>query len=82
MLTVSICLCYGVELLHRLQLWSAANDIIRICPIDDIRAINQKSTTVHSNCPGCGRPLYKVGWACEHCNRPTNTCSVWYATLG
>lgn len=65
-----------IELLHRLQLWSAANEIIRICPIDDIRAINQKSTTVHTNCPGCGRPLYKVGWACEHCNKPTNTCSV------
>lgn len=29
------------ELLHRLQLWSAAIEIIRICPIDDIRAINQ-----------------------------------------
>jgi len=67
-----------IELLHRFQLWSVANSIIRICPIDDIRAINQKSTTVHTSCPTCGRPLFKVGWACEHCNKPTNTCSVWY----
>lgn len=65
------------ELLHRLQLWSAATEIIRICPLDEIRAINQKSTTVYTSCPGCGRPLFKTGWACEHCNTPTNTCSVW-----
>ncbi len=59
-------------------MWSTANEVIRVCPLDDIRSINQKSTTVHTSCPDCGRPLYKAGWACEHCNKPTNTCSVWY----
>jgi len=65
-----------IDLLHRFQLWIVANAIIRKSEDDSIRTVNKASTSIHTNCPKCNKPLMELGWVCDHCKRATNTCSL------
>ncbi|PRP88387.1 hypothetical protein PROFUN_03301 [Planoprotostelium fungivorum] len=65
-----------IDILHRLQLWGFANEIIKKSKDTDIRAINQTSTTIHTSCNNCGKPLLHLGWICDTCHKMTNPCSL------
>jgi len=65
-----------IELLQRRRLFSAANDVIRFSGIESVRNANQKSTTIHTGCPHCRKPLYKSGIQCDDCKKRTNVCSI------
>ncbi|CAD7087465.1 unnamed protein product [Hermetia illucens] len=67
-----------VEQLHNHQLWNEATRIINLSWIRSAREVNQQSTTVHTNCGECGRPLVgSVGWYCGKCkSAETSKCSV------
>lgn len=67
-----------VEMLHRHQLWNEATVIINQSWIRSVRELNQQSTTMHTNCGGCGRPLLgAVGWYCTKCkSSESSKCSV------
>ena len=67
-----------IELLHRLQLWGVAAEIIGNSTDPNVKILNQRNTTMHTSCPDCNKPIVDIGWMCEHCKKPTNTCSLWY----
>mmetsp|Transcript_1866 Transcript_1866/g.4599 ORF Transcript_1866/g.4599 Transcript_1866/m.4599 type:complete len:151 (-) Transcript_1866:171-623(-) len=65
-------------------LFSAATDIIRKCNDPFIAALNQKSTTIHSACPRCRKPIQKTSGGefgdrsaatvCKNCRRRVGMC--------
>eukprot|EP01114_Cavostelium_apophysatum_P021295 TRINITY_DN7390_c0_g2_i3.p1 TRINITY_DN7390_c0_g2~~TRINITY_DN7390_c0_g2_i3.p1 ORF type:complete len:819 (-),score=175.70 TRINITY_DN7390_c0_g2_i3:171-2627(-) len=65
-----------IDLLQRLQLWNFANEIITKSDEYSIRSVNQKSTSLHTSCPYCNKPLNKNGFSCENCKKYTGTCSI------
>lgn len=78
-----------VELLHRHQLWSEATEVINLAWIHSVRELNQQSTTLHTNCGDCGKPMNNAaGWYCGRCksarasdcavcNRPVRGLYAW-----
>lgn len=66
-----------IELLHQLQLWVPANELIKYCKLEEVKMKNKKATTLHTNCPSCNKPLLNTGYYCERCEKLTNTCSIW-----
>uniref|UniRef100_A0A1I8MUE5 GATOR2 complex protein WDR24 n=1 Tax=Musca domestica TaxID=7370 RepID=A0A1I8MUE5_MUSDO len=57
-----------IDQLHRYQMWNEACRVINLSWLRSVRELNQKSTTVHTNCGDCGRPLGgSVGWYCQKC---------------
>lgn len=56
------------ELLNSFQLWNERTAIIRLAHIRDINDLNTDSTSVHTSCGACSKPLVKAGWFCtERC---------------
>jgi len=72
-----------VDLLQRLQLFTKANEIVRLCPLGSVNTMNHESTTVHSSCGNCGKILARNSgtWWCERCLRSPSTCSVCHAVV-
>jgi len=72
-----------IELLQRLQLFTTANEIIRLCPLERVNTMNCQSTTILSSCGFCGRSLVrKLGiWWCEKCRKSPSTCSVCHGVV-
>eukprot|EP00026_Physarum_polycephalum_P003941 Phypoly_transcript_03958.p1 GENE.Phypoly_transcript_03958~~Phypoly_transcript_03958.p1 ORF type:complete len:766 (+),score=103.11 Phypoly_transcript_03958:320-2299(+) len=65
-----------IELLQRHKLWTIANLHIKLCPAPEIAHLNQASTTIHTGCAYCGKPLLQKGWICEKCKKVTGICSL------
>ncbi|XP_070565824.1 GATOR2 complex protein WDR24-like isoform X2 [Ptychodera flava] len=65
-----------IELLCRFQLYTVATEVIKLSNHAAVGALNQASTTIHTNCNKCNKPLTKSGWLCERCCNLTNTCSI------
>lgn len=65
-----------VDLLHRHQLWNVATEIINLSWIPTISEMNHQSTTFHTNCGMCGKPLYESGSYCKTCKFEASRCSV------
>lgn len=68
-----------IELLHRHQYWNEANEIINQSWIRSVCELNQQSTTVHTNCGECNKPLINTigGWYCNKCKSVKGSkCSV------
>lgn len=65
-----------IDLLGRLQLWTVANQIIKLSSLHAVSSLNQASTTVHTSCGRCSKPLTKSGWYCERCRDLVFPCSV------
>ncbi|XP_058965127.2 GATOR2 complex protein WDR24 [Pocillopora verrucosa] len=65
-----------IDLLGRLQLWSVANQIIKLSSLPAVSTLNQESTTVYTSCGRCSKPLTKSGWYCERCRSLVFSCSV------
>ncbi|XP_023322719.1 GATOR complex protein WDR24 [Eurytemora carolleeae] len=72
-----------IELLQRLQLFTKANEILRLCPLSSVNTMNHESTTVNSCCGSCGRNLVRKSgtWWCERCRVSPATCSVCHAVV-
>lgn len=69
--------CY-IDMLHRFKLFNVANALIKKCPVESIRQLNQRSSTFLSNCTRCNKALARTGgtWWCERCKRTPNLCSI------
>eukprot|EP00002_Diphylleia_rotans_P016523 TRINITY_DN3216_c1_g1_i1.p1 TRINITY_DN3216_c1_g1~~TRINITY_DN3216_c1_g1_i1.p1 ORF type:complete len:779 (+),score=123.07 TRINITY_DN3216_c1_g1_i1:49-2385(+) len=65
-----------IELLQRLQLWTIAGDMIRKSKLQTVQALSMTSTTIHTSCAYCQKPLLKSGWFCDRCALLMNTCSI------
>lgn len=66
-----------IELLHRQQMWSEATEIINMSWIYSVRELNQQSTTMHTNCGECGKPMSNAGWYCGKCkSAQSSDCSI------
>ncbi|XP_077978398.1 GATOR2 complex protein WDR24-like isoform X2 [Glandiceps talaboti] len=65
-----------IELLCRFQLWTVANEIIKLSNHHTVGALNQASTTIHTNCNKCCKALPSSGWMCRRCRSITNTCTI------
>jgi len=72
-----------VDLLQRLELFTKANEIIRLCPLSSVNTMNHQSTIVNSGCGSCGRILARNSgaWWCEKCRKCPSTCSVCHAVV-
>jgi len=72
-----------VDLLQRLQMFTNANEIIRLCPLATVNTMNCQSTTFLSSCGSCGRTLARNDgiWWCEKCRKSPATCSVCHAVV-
>ena len=71
----------SIDLLQRFQLYAIATEITKASPFFSVRRLNQESTTVHTSCSSCFKPLLvsKVGyWYCDRCKHLLGPCSVWY----
>lgn len=70
--------CY-IDHLQRLQLWSAASHVIALSGHGDIVQLTQQSTTVHTSCSHCGKPMTTQSGGFHHCgscSRATSACAV------
>lgn len=66
-----------IELLHRQQMWNEATEIINMSWIYSVRELNQQSTTMHTNCGDCGKPMASAGWYCSKCkSAQSSDCSI------
>eukprot|EP01137_Pigoraptor_chileana_P007725 Opistho-2@53667 len=54
-----------LDMLHRYELWSVSAEIIKICKTNSINGLSQNSTTVHTACNHCMKPLVHKGWVCD-----------------
>ncbi|ELT99584.1 hypothetical protein CAPTEDRAFT_201741 [Capitella teleta] len=65
-----------IDLLGRFEMWTRATEIIRMSGHPAVGALNQLSTTIHTHCSQCSKPLLRSGWLCDRCNGQLNVCSV------
>ncbi|ORY37586.1 WD40 repeat-like protein [Rhizoclosmatium globosum] len=68
-----------VDLLHRFKLWTPASHILSHCSIPSIQSRTQESTTFHTACGFCSKPIPNApqpGWVCERCLAVTSTCGL------
>lgn len=67
-----------IDLLHRHQLWNEAARVTKLSWIRSVSNINEKSTSVHTNCGQCLKPLLgTAGWYCCKCkSAESSKCSV------
>ncbi|KAL1497792.1 hypothetical protein ABEB36_008690 [Hypothenemus hampei] len=59
-----------IDLLSRYKLWNISNQVIKLSWLPNVSQLNQQSTTMHTNCGKCLKPLQRVGWLCDRCHTP------------
>ncbi|ESP01778.1 hypothetical protein LOTGIDRAFT_139155, partial [Lottia gigantea] len=70
-----------IELLGYYELWTVSAEVIKLCHLSSVNSLNSQSTTIHTYCSQCSRPLMKAGWLCEKCKTVTNKCSLCHQTV-
>ncbi|XP_078610021.1 GATOR2 complex protein WDR24-like [Branchiostoma floridae x Branchiostoma japonicum] len=68
-----------VDMLGCFKLWMVATEIVKLSyliGVPSVGTLNQNSTSIHSNCNHCSKPLTQKGWLCTRCQKLVNTCSV------
>lgn len=71
-----------LDLLARYKLWNVSADIIQSSWIPSISQLSQQSTSIHTCCGECSKPLQRTGWLCDRChNAATSSCSVCHQTV-
>lgn len=66
-----------IELLSRYKLWNISNQVIKLSWLPNVSQLNQQSTTMHTNCGKCLKPLQRVGWLCDRCHTSEyGLCSI------
>ncbi|KAF9922454.1 WD repeat-containing protein 24, partial [Linnemannia zychae] len=64
-----------IDLLSRFKLWSIATAVSQACKDVRIHTMNQDSTTVHTSCSSCMKPILTRApnssgfWACDRCRK-------------
>ena len=75
-------LSFCPDLLSRCQLWSVATEVIKLSKHPAVSALNQQSTTIHTHCSTCTKPMSRSGWLCDCCqNYKIITCSIWWVCV-
>jgi len=69
-----------VDLLHKLQLFTIANEVLSQCILPSVHTQNQQSSTVYTGCTRCGRSLNRTWW-CNKCQAPAARCAVCHAVV-
>ncbi|CAH0389675.1 unnamed protein product [Bemisia tabaci] len=57
-----------IDMLTRFKLWDVATQVIQLSWIMSVCQLNQQSTTVHTSCGQCDKPLIRSGWLCDRCH--------------
>ncbi|KAF9581842.1 WD repeat-containing protein 24 [Lunasporangiospora selenospora] len=76
-----------IDLLSRFKLWSIATAVAQACQDPGIHGMNQDSTTVHTSCSSCMKPILARAptstgfWACDRCRKVLSSCSVCHKTV-
>ncbi|KAF9090534.1 WD repeat-containing protein 24, partial [Mortierella sp. AD031] len=76
-----------IDLLSRFKLWSVATAISQACKDVRIHTMNQDSTTIHTSCSSCMKPILTRAqdssgfWACDRCRKTLSSCSVCHKTV-
>ncbi|OWZ16840.1 hypothetical protein PHMEG_0009308 [Phytophthora megakarya] len=73
-----------IDLLHQLQIYTTANELVANCSDQSIRQMNMKSTSVYFNCARCSKPLESSGPSefsvpislCASCSNAATLCSI------
>ncbi|KAG3153813.1 hypothetical protein PI124_g11074 [Phytophthora idaei] len=73
-----------IDLLHQLQIYTTANELVANCSDQSIRQMNMKSTSVYFNCARCSKPLESAGPSelgvpvslCTSCSNAATLCSI------
>ncbi|KAF9100937.1 WD repeat-containing protein 24 [Mortierella sp. AM989] len=76
-----------IDLLSRFKLWSIATAVSQACKDPEIHSMNQDSTTIHTSCSSCMKPILTRAptstgfWACDRCHKVLSSCSVCHKTV-
>jgi len=76
-----------IDLLSRFKLWSIATAVSQACKDARIHTMNQDSTTIHTSCSSCMKPILTRApnssgfWACDRCRKVLSSCSVCHMTV-
>ncbi|KAG0330501.1 WD repeat-containing protein 24 [Dissophora globulifera] len=76
-----------IDLLSRFKLWSVATAVSQACKDPAIHTMNQDSTTIHTACSSCMKPILTRApsssgfWACDRCRKVLSSCSVCRKTV-
>ncbi|KAF9949312.1 WD repeat-containing protein 24 [Mortierella alpina] len=76
-----------IDLLSRFKLWSIATAVSQACQDPSIHTMNQDSTTIHTSCSSCMKPILTRAqnssgfWACDRCRKVLSSCSVCHKTV-
>ncbi|KAF9203163.1 WD repeat-containing protein 24 [Haplosporangium sp. Z 27] len=76
-----------IDLLSRFKLWSIATAVSQACKDPGIHSMNQDSTTIHTSCSMCMKPILTRApsstgfWACDRCRKVLSSCSVCHKTV-
>ncbi|KAF9903787.1 WD repeat-containing protein 24 [Linnemannia zychae] len=76
-----------IDLLSRFKLWSIATAVSQACKDVRIHTMNQDSTTIHTSCSSCMKPILTRApsssgfWACDRCRKVLSSCSVCHKTV-
>lgn len=76
-----------IDLLSRFKLWSIATAVSQACQDPSIHTMNQDSTTIHTGCFLCMKPILTRAqdssgfWACDRCRKVLSSCSVCHKTV-
>ncbi|CAH0519228.1 unnamed protein product [Peronospora belbahrii] len=73
-----------IDLLHQLQIYTTANELVANCSDQSIRQMNMKSTSIYFNCARCSKPLESAGPSelgmpvliCASCSNAATLCSI------
>lgn len=66
-----------VELLRRLDCHLAGADIIKVSPVESLRAKGQENTTLHTACGKCQKGIVSAPYGkCKRCRVPSTICSI------
>ena len=69
-----------IELLQRFRLWAQAATITSLCTVSEIRMLSQESTTIHTSCNSCRKPLMNQDHGfhmCAKCRNNVSKCALW-----
>ncbi|KAF9180960.1 WD repeat-containing protein 24 [Haplosporangium sp. Z 11] len=76
-----------IDLLSRFKLWSVATAVSQACTDPGIHTMNQDSTTIHTSCSSCMKPILTRAptstgfWACDRCRKVLSSCAVCNKTV-
>ncbi|KAG0326552.1 WD repeat-containing protein 24, partial [Podila horticola] len=76
-----------IDLLSRFKLWSIATAVSQACKDPSIHSMNQDSTTIHTSCSHCMKPILTRAptssgfWACDRCHNVLSSCSICHKTV-